>query len=254
MSKEIIIDTHFHLGECRIFDLNVTEDVVLNYMKDYDVTAVILQPFPGAFPQPPVHIYERIVKLAEEHEGRIFGMVHTNPTVIAPDDWKRDVRKWIKDYGFVGIKVHPLGHAVNLFSKNAEMIFELANELEVPVMVHTGLGVPFASPTNVIPHAEKYPDLKIILAHAGFTFHAGEALLVASKYKNVYLETCASMPGDIAMFIEKLGADKVMFGTDIPQNIEMEFAKVRSLNLSKEDKEKFLYKTAEQVFKIKVKK
>jgi|YelNatPaOPRAMG01_1025707.scaffolds.fasta_scaffold03574_10 predicted TIM-barrel fold metal-dependent hydrolase len=252
--KTVIIDTHFHLGPCRVFGLNVTEEQVIKNLTDVGITAMILQPFPGAYPQPPNHLHSRIAELSRKYEGQIFGMVSINPHVLEPDEWKREARKWIKDYGFVGIKVHTAGHAVNLGTKDAEMMFELANELEVPVMVHTGLGIPFASPTAVAPLAEKFPDVKIVLAHAGFIFHAGEALFVASKYKNVYLETSWCMAEDIEMFIKTLGGDKVMFGTDLPLNTLIELEKARRINVSNEEREKFLYKTAEKVFKLKIKK
>ncbi|MEM2690373.1 MAG: amidohydrolase family protein [Nitrososphaerota archaeon] len=249
-----VVDVHFHLGPCRVFGLNVTEEQIIKNLTENGITAMILQPFPGAYPQPPNNIHERIAQLSKKYEGRIFGMVSINPHVLDPDDWKREARRWIKDYGFVGIKVHTAGHAIHLGTKDAEMMFEVANELEVPVMVHTGLGIPFAAPTAVAPLAEKFPDLKIVLAHAGFIFHTGEAVFVASKYKNVYLETSWSMAEDIEMFIKTLGADKVMFGTDLPLNTLIELEKAKKINVSNDEREKFLYKTAEKVFKLRIRK
>jgi len=252
-SKDLkIVDSHFHLGECRVFDLNVSEKEVINVLNTYRFSATILQPFPGAFPQPPVHVLNRIYELSRKYEGRIFGIVNINPHVIEQSEWKNQVKKWIKEKGFVGIKVHTIGHAINLLTKDADIIFETANELEVPVMVHTGLGQPFASPTHLCRYAENYPDLKIILAHAGFIFSAADALLVAKNYKNIYLETSWSTMEDIKLFIEKLGAEKVMFGTDLPTNVPIEFAKVNNMNLNDDQKNWFLCKTAEKVFNIKV--
>ena len=257
MTKEFkfdkIVDSHFHLGECRVFDLEVTEADVLRSLEEYSFSAVILQPFPGAFPQPPTHVHNKIAELSKKYEGRIYGLVSINPHVIDRDEWRREARKWIRDYGFVGIKVHTTGHAINLMSKDAAMIFETANELEVPVMIHTGLGEPFASPTHVCNYAEEYPDLKIILSHAGFIFSAGDALIVAKHYKNVYLETSWSTAEDIALFIKTLGADRVLFGTDLPTNTPVELGKLRALNLESDEKEWYLHKTAEKVFKISVK-
>lgn len=248
-----IVDAHFHLGGCRVFDLNVSEEDVTRLLDEYSFSAVILQPFPGAFPQPPTHINERIVDLSKRYEGRIYGLVSINPHVIEPDGWKREVRKWIKNYGFVGIKVHTVGHAINLMTKDAAMIFETANELEVPVMIHTGLGQPFASPTHICNYAEEYPDLKMILSHAGFIFSSVDALIVAKHYKNVYLETSWSTAEDIGFFIKTLGADKVMFGTDLPTNVLVELGKLKALDLNDDERRWFLHKTAEKVFKISVK-
>ncbi len=252
-SRDIkIVDTHFHLGECRVFDLNVTEEQVVKTLNDYSFSAMIVQPFPGAFPQPPIHVLNKIYELSRKYENRIYGIVSINPHVVEPDEWKSQVRKWIKDYGFIGVKLHTIGHAVNLMTKDAAMIFQTADELEVPLMIHSGLGQPFASPAHVSYYAEMYPDLRIVLAHAGFVFSAVDAFLMARNYKNIYLETSWSNMEDIQFFIEKLGADKVMFGTDLPSNTPIELAKVNAMNLNNEQRDSFLYKTAEKVFKIKV--
>jgi predicted TIM-barrel fold metal-dependent hydrolase len=247
-----IIDTHFHLGTCRVFDLETSEEDVLRLLEEYGFSAVIIQPFPGAFPQPPTSIHSRIAELSRKYEGRIYGLVSINPHIIDQQEWKREVKKWIRDYGFVGIKIHTTGHAINLMSKDAAMMFETANELETPVMIHTGLGQPFASPVHVVNYAEKYPDLKIILAHAGFIFSATDALLVAKHYKNVYLETSWSTAEDIALFIKTLGANRVMFGTDLPTNVAVELGKVKALKIKDSEREWFLHRTAEEVFKIKI--
>lgn len=247
-----IVDSHFHIGGCRVFDLNVTEEDVIDVLKNYGFSSLILQPFPGAFPQPPEHVLNKIYELSNKYEGRIYGIVSINPHVVEPDEWKSQVRKYIKDCGFVGIKLHTIGHAINLMSQDAAMIFKEANELNVPLMVHTGLGQPFASPSHILYYAEEYPDLKIVLAHAGFIFSAVDALLMAKKYKNIYLETSWSTREDIQLFIEKIGANKVMFGTDLPSNIPIELAKVNAMNMTDDQRDWFLHRTAEQVFNIKV--
>lgn len=248
-----IVDAHFHLGACRVFDLEVSERDILKLLEEYHFSAVILQPFPGAFPQPPTHVHSKIAELSKKYEGRIYGLVSINPHILDRDEWKREVKKWVKDDEFVGIKIHTIGHAINLMSKDAEMMFETANELEVPVMIHTGLGQPFASPTHVCNYAEKYPDLKIILSHAGFIFSATDALMVAKHYRNIYLETSWSTAEDILLFIKTLGAKRVMFGTDLPTNVLVELGKLKALNLESDEKEWFLHKTAENVFKLKIK-
>ena len=132
------------------------------------------------------------------------------------------------------------------------MIFETANSLNVPVMVHTGLGIPFALPSMVIPAARKFPNLKIILAHAGFDIATGEAVAVASAFKNIYLECSWCIGGDIVWAMNELGADRVMFGTDNPNNMQTELVKVKEAGATSEQLEWYLNKTASKVFNIKL--
>jgi predicted TIM-barrel fold metal-dependent hydrolase len=86
-------------------------------------------------------------------------------------------------------------------------------------MIHTGNGVPQALPSLCIPIARKYPHLKIILAHAGGGMFACEALIVAQECPNVYLETSWVNPADMGAIMNSLSPDRIMFGTDIYQNV-----------------------------------
>ncbi len=246
-----ILDAHSHLGKCRVFDLTVTEEELIKNMDAKGVDAAVVLPFPGADPQPPVDVHDRIATLAKKHPGRFFGMANVNPH-IGKDVWKKEVNRCIKDLKFVGIKLHTIGHAILPNSADGMMIFETANNLNVPVMVHTGLGIPPALPGMVIPAAKKFPDLKIILAHAGFNIATGEAVTVASVFKNIYLECSWCMGGDIVWAMNELGPEKVMFGTDLPNNIQTELVKIKEAGATSEQLEWYFNKTASKVFNIKL--
>ena len=66
-------------------------------------------------------------------------------------------------------------------------------------MVHTGPGIPFALPALCIPAARKYPDLKIVLAHAGFAVFTAEAQVAATVCDNLYLETSWCIGEDLSL-------------------------------------------------------
>ena len=73
----IVVDGHQHLGSCRVFDLNQTEEDLVAAMDQNGVTAAVVQPFPGA--PDPVAVHNRIAELSRVHPGRIFGMVDLSP-------------------------------------------------------------------------------------------------------------------------------------------------------------------------------
>jgi predicted TIM-barrel fold metal-dependent hydrolase len=57
----------------------------------------------------------------------------------------------------------------------------------------------------------------IILGHMGGYFHVDEALDVAEKYPNIVLETSAMpYPEKIRAAVNRIGADRVVFGSDGP--------------------------------------
>jgi hypothetical protein len=247
-----ILDAHAHIGSCRVFDLDVTEEQLIKNMNEKGVDAAIVQPFPGAFPQPPVQVHDRIAKLSEQNPGRVFGLASVNPHVMPPETWRGEIERCIKDLGFVGIKMHPAGHALFPASKDGMMVFEEANRLGVPVLVHTGLGIPAALPGMVIPAARKFENLKIVLGHCGFNIATGEAVFVASAFKNVYVECSWSMGPDIAWAIDELGPERVMLGTDLPGNIQTELVKAKEAGITGDKLEWYYGKTAQMVFNVKL--
>lgn len=245
----LIVDAHHHIDSCRVFDLDQDEESVLATMDRNEVSACLMQPFPGA--PNPREVHDHIANLTKRLPGRIFGVVSLNPHTD-PDTYRSEARRCVKDLGFVAIKLHTIGHAVNPLSRDGETVFETARELGVPVMVHTGPGVPFADPAMVLPRAQQFPDLTFVLAHAGFGVFSGSAVAVARACPNVVLETSWSPGYDIAWMVRELGPRRVMFGSDLLTNTATELTKYRSLGLSDPDLQTVLGETARETFKLDV--
>jgi len=245
----MIIDAHTHLGECKVFGDKVSEKELIDTMDKNEVKTSIVQPFPGD--PDPVSTHNRIASLSKKYPGRIFGMVSLNPH-MDKDEYFKEVERCIKELGFVGIKLHPTGHAVSPFSEDAKMVFKIADELKIPVMVHTGPGLPFALPALYIPVAHQFPGLSIILAHAGFAIFTSEAYVAAKECKNIFLETSWCIVNDIKWLINSIGSERLMFGSDLPRNVPVEIIKYKVLGLSKRQIDDCLWQTAKRIFKLKI--
>jgi uncharacterized protein len=241
----MIIDAHMHLGDCRVFDLNIAEDELLRSMDANHVDVSVVQPFPGAPDAARVH--RQIRDLAQRHPGRIYGMASVNPHVPKAA-YVDEVTRCVESYGFVAVKLHTIGHAVSPMANDAGTVFETAARLRVPVMIHTGMGLPFAAPALAIPRAREHPDLPIILAHAGFVISTGDAYAAAKECSNLYLEPSWCMKESIGWLVRDLGADRVMLGSDLPSNTHVELEKVTHLGLGKGDLDKMLGGTAAKLF------
>jgi hypothetical protein len=164
--------------------------------------------------------------------------------------YEREVERCVRELKFVGVKLHTIGHGVLPLSEDGNTVFQTGQDLGVPVMVHTGPGIPFALPSLCIPLARKYPNLKIILAHAGFGVFSAEAQVAASVCDNLYLETSWCIGEDILWMIQTIGPDRVMMGADLTSNIPVEVAKFKALNLDPETYAKVLSTTAIKTFKL----
>ncbi len=242
-----VVDAHAHLGECCVFGLIATEEELIRRMDENSVDATIVQPYPGAKEAAKTH--DRIAEMCAKYPGRFFGLASVSPHGDH-DAYRSEVERCVKQLQFVGVKLHTIGHGVNPLSEDGDLVFATAHDLGIPAMVHTGPGVPFALPSLCIPAAQKYPALKIILAHAGFAVFSAEAQVAASVCGNLYLETSWCIGEDIRWMISTIGPDRVMMGADLPSNVPVEVAKYKALDLENEVYDKVMGGTAVEVFKL----
>jgi predicted TIM-barrel fold metal-dependent hydrolase len=240
----MIIDAHSHLGYSQIFSAGVTEEVLLGTMAANGIDVSVVMPAAGS---EPVATHDAIADLAARHPGRIVGMVSMTP-LIGREAYEREAERCIRELGFKAMKLHPQAHAVSPAFEVSDVVFETASALGVPVMVHTGTGAPFALPSLLIRRARQFPELKIILAHAGFAIYTEEAIVAAEVCENIYLEPTWCIAGDIRRMVRMLGPQRVMFGGDLPSNVPVELTKYRTLDLTDDEREWCLHRTATSVF------
>jgi predicted TIM-barrel fold metal-dependent hydrolase len=73
--------------------------------------------------------------------------------------------------------------------------FETALENQLALVCHTGSGVPYALPSTFMPAARKYPELKIVMAHAGGGGLLFQDAIVAAMFcPNIYWNFSTLMP------------------------------------------------------------
>lgn len=246
----MIIDAHAHLGTDLVFDEIREETDIMKKMEEHHVDVTIVQPMFGAlYPQDVRAIHDRIHKFAQANPRRIFGIASMTP-LMPVDDYHAEAKRCVQELGFVGIKLHPAAHACSPTSTRGEMVWQVCADLGVPLMVHTGAGVPFALPANVIGRCKQFPQVMCILAHSGMISFAGEAFLAAKECPNVILETSWTAAHHIEHMVDLFGAERVMFSGDEGTNLVVELAKYRSLRLSDDQKEWCLWKTANKAFKL----
>lgn len=139
----------------------------------------------------------------------------------------------VKNHGAVGLKVYP----PNGYQANDERVFpmyEKAIELDVPVLIHTGGNI-WADPMWVEHVARKYPDLRIMMGHVNlqFPFETGlywQGLQSARGKDNIWLDLCdwqalgavkdeniPQLLKVIRIFMDVMGSDRIVWGTDLPQ-------------------------------------
>jgi len=245
--EKMIINAHAHIGISRVFDHEFTEQELIEGMDKYGVDISIVQPLIG--PDDYRKYHDNIFEASQRYPGRIYGMAAFSPH-IDREEYFREVERCVKQLGFVGLKLHPLEMAVDPLSVDGRLAFEASTAYDIPLMVHTGMGHPFAGPAKLISRAREFPHLPIIMAHAGFIVYTYEAMAAAEICQNLYFEPSWCSGNLIGGMIKKFGAGRVMMGSDWISNYPVEKLKIDLLELGKEDSDQVLYKTAKTIFKL----
>ncbi|MFT4145032.1 MAG: amidohydrolase family protein [Mobilitalea sp.] len=247
----MIIDSHAHLGYDFVFDEEAKEESLLYYYKKYKVDGAIVQPFINRpYLQDTMDIHNRIYEFSKNNNVKIWGMASINPH-FTPEDYEKEARRCVEELGFVAIKITPIAHAVHPSSRDGFHVFEVARGLKVPVMVHTGAGAPFSDPVSLIKALDSFQDIKVILAHGGSDAFFQQALYLAEKYENIYVEPSWLSILNLRKLINTIGVSRVMFSSDHAINVPVELTKYRTLLEDEVKLERVLSGTAMEVFNLK---
>ncbi len=141
----------------------------------------------------------------------------------------------------LGIKIHPDYHGYSILDY-ADEIFSFANKHKATVLMH---------PQHIekMPvFADKYPDMKLIIAHLGSKEHVDA--IANARHGNIYTDTSgsASCRNNILEYaVERVGSENILFGTDT-YALAFQFGRVALSGLSLQDKENILWKNAVRLF------
>lgn len=179
---------------------------------------------------------------------------------------------YLKTGKIYGVKFYPGYEDFYPCEEKLLPFYEEVSKLGKPVIFHTGLlqqGVPGklkqSHPLNIDELAQKFPELKIVMAHFGNPWVI-DATMVAWRNKNVYVDLSGYFgssisPEHIKFFKYDLkiltgwleGYQKCLFGTDWPIAPQNDYLKtVRSLPMSEVEKELVFWKNAKTIFNLNI--
>ncbi|UCF09261.1 MAG: amidohydrolase [Thermoplasmata archaeon] len=174
---------------------------------------------------------------------------------------KENLRRLVEKNGFAGLKLYPSYQYYHPDDDSVYPLYEAAEKLKIPVMVHTGTSVfkgsrlKYANPLFLDDVAVDFPNLKIIMAHSGRGLWYEEAAFLARLHENIFMDISGLPPKKLTKYFPDLDAiaDKVVFGSDWPgvKNIKENIEKVKKLKLKKSTIEKILGLNAASLLGIK---
>jgi predicted TIM-barrel fold metal-dependent hydrolase len=151
-----------------------------------------------------------------------------------------------------GIKIHPHAHAYEI-AEHGKQIFAFAGERNALVLTHSG--DPGSYPEDFLPFIDRYPNVRLILAHLGNSDDGSVARQVdaikAARYRNVWVDSSSSRSmysGLIEWAVDDIGYDRILFGTDTPLYwAAVQKARIESAEICDEAKAAILYKNAAEL-------
>ncbi len=192
--------------------------------------------------------------------GRLIPFASLNPFLV--NDLALDLERLVKEFGFRGLKAYPVYQHHYMNDSRLYSLYAKAQELGVPLLVHTGSSVfkgariKYGDPLHLDDVAIDFPNLTILMAHSGRPFWYAQAFWMARRHANVYLEL-SGLPAqkllDYFPDLERL-ADKVVYGSDWPGNIDLRrnVEAILALSLKDATKEKILWENAARILQVEV--
>jgi predicted TIM-barrel fold metal-dependent hydrolase len=104
---------------------------------------------------------------------------------------------------------------------------------------------PGSTVTDLVKLAVAFPDTTFVLGHAGIGNIDLYAVELIAPHANVLLETSGGYTCVAQAAVRRLGADRVLFGSEAPiQHPEVELTKLRHIGLSDEDWHRITWRNA----------
>ncbi len=273
----MIIDAHVHLSiyQDNVKTLEEALKLLLFEMQQNGITHAIVIP----------DNIESGLKIADLTKARELINGYNNlfllgsPQIIQRGNTELENYKKLLEEGIIkGIKLFPGHDPYNPTDERCQPYYDLLQELDYPVIIHTGevssdpnINNPlqYNDPKYIVEVANKYPKLKVIITHYCWP-KLEYCYEITKNTPNIYFELAACADGEVLEAsggIEKMREvlkktvedrpDKVIYGTDWPMcdwgsksgfahHIEL----VKSLGLSQETEEMIFSKNAISIYKL----
>ena len=209
----MLVDVHVHL----LYHFEQEKRDILKAMELYGIDKIYVSSLQSLAPDPDeVRLLNRETeKFIREQPDRVGGYVYLNP---ANPDALEVLKRGIEEQGMSGIK---LWMSTYCDAECVDPVVEKAEEYNVPVLLHCfkkAIGQ-YDNETlgeNVAHLARRHPRAKLIMAHLGGDCYDG--IPAIRNCPNVWTDLSGSIirADDLRYTVKYLGADRVLFGTDMP--------------------------------------
>ncbi len=264
----MIIDCHVHLNnyhEQVAVSLDQSLEKLQQAMSDakIDYSLVLTSYLVSPHRPSTAAVVEAVAKIS--NVGVVAGISYENYR-------QRDLRE-LADFletGLVkGLKLYPGYEPFFPHDKRLKVVYDLAEEFDVPVMIHSGDTysakgkLKYSHPLEIDEVAVDHPKVKFVICHLGNPWLT-DCMEVVYKNTNVHADISGLVLGEFTEAFEEYMADEIrdailyagdhkffLFGTDWPICSMKSYVKfVNQLGLSPEAYNAIMYENARTLFKL----
>ena len=243
-----VVDVHGHLGLCPNFHIpDHSADAMVARMDRIGTDRLAISSHTALYSDFGAGNDETAAAVAA-FPRRLIGAVVLNPHY--PDEIGAELDRCLDHGGFAMIKLHSSLHKFRLDAEQCEPVWREAERRGLPVLVHSWQGSADCGADACDRVATAHPEVRLILGHSLAPDGYAEACDLAKKHPCLHLDTATSQVncGQVAFMVERIGPDKILFGSDMPfLDPAPQLAKVVFAGISDADKRQILGENAGRV-------
>lgn len=247
MRRERIVDIHAHIWLGRA---EADAELLRRAADTFGISAIFVSALGSHAPdRGEISTLNGLTARLVRSDSRFHGYVTVSPEQA---DSLEVLRRGAEEQGAEGMK---LWVSCLCDDKRCDRLYSYCAENRLPVLVHT-----FAKTAGQLPGestavhlrraALRHPDTRFIMAHLGGSCYHG--LPLVTDLPNVWADfsgsTCRG--DDLPYALERLGAERLLFGTDMPGSFVMSYGQVEAAELSAENRRLILYENARRLFRL----
>lgn len=212
-----VVDMHSHVGRQTHYRMH---DAPEPYVRIMDQAGVDVAPVSCIFFDTARRCNDAVARFVALNPDRFFGVAHVTPRYL--DEAMSELERVFKMPEFKMLKLYPDYLGAPIDDPSYFPIFEWCDENRIVVKSHSSFndeGDVLTAPIRFIKLAESYPNIRWVLGHSGNAMPGQiQAVEAAQSSRNIWLETCTSHGehGTIEFLVEGAGADRVLYGSDMP--------------------------------------
>jgi predicted TIM-barrel fold metal-dependent hydrolase len=184
-----------------------------------------------------------VLRYRDQHPNMLVPACIVMPQFL--DESLRELEDWRKKYGCVWIG--ELCNYVSGFSYETPAFTEIMKQVKnlgMVIQIHT-------TDEEMAYLVSHFPDTKMVFPHMGTNAHIQKRVELLAPHPNCYFEIAGSghdYLGGIEYAVQTLGADRVLFGSDLSINDPSGvIAVLDDAHLSDSDKEKVFHRNVEKI-------